>query len=139
MPRTELMQRRHLGSGYVNMLKKDFSQHKYIYLMLLPVVVFYVLFAYLPMYGIIMAFQDYSPGKGFQGSPFAANFGLQHFIDFFKGPYFFRITFNTISLNFLSLLFGFPAPIIFALLINELWSKNYKRVVQTISYLPFFI
>lgn len=139
MPRILMKKQAHIGSGYSAMLKKDFIQHKYIYLMLLPVVIYYVAFAYLPMYGTVMAFQDYRPGLGIAGSPFAAHFGLQNFIDFFKGPYFAKVTLNTLYLNFLLLLFGFPAPIIFALLINELRSKYFKRVTQTISYLPFFI
>lgn len=125
--------------GYGTMLKRDFLRYRFIYLMLLPVVLYYVIFAYLPMYGVFMAFQDYSLMKGIWGSPMAMHFGMQNFIDFFKGPFFARTTFNTVYLNFLLLLFGFPAPIIFALLINEMRSKVYKRVTQTISYLPFFI
>lgn len=91
------------------------------------------------MYGVLMAFQDYNLMKGVMGSEFAANFGMQNFIDYFTGPYFFRTTFNTVYLNLLLLVVGFPAPIIFALLINEMRAKLYKRITQTISYLPFFI
>jgi putative aldouronate transport system permease protein len=137
MSRTMLKQQ--TGYNYGTMLKKDFFRHRYIYLMLLPVVIYYVIFAYFPMYGVLMAFKDFSPMQGIFRSPFTASYGLQNFIDFFTGPYFVRVVSNTLSLNFLLLLCGFPAPIIFALLINEMKGKSYKRIVQTISYLPFFI
>ncbi len=120
-------------------LGRDFRRNRYLYLMLLPVVTYYIVFCYLPMYGAFMAFQDYSLAKGVLGSPMAEGGLLAHFIRFIHSPYFSRVTFNTVYLNFLSLVFGFPAPILFALLINELRNKGFKRTVQTISYLPFFI
>lgn len=139
MPRILLKKKTNTGLGYGTMLRKDFIRHRYVYFMLLPVLIYYLVFAYLPMYGAVMAFQEYRPGLGIAHSPFAAHFGLQNFIDFFKGPYFAKVTLNTLYLNFLLLLFGFPAPIIFSLLINELRGGFFKRVTQTISYLPFFI
>jgi putative aldouronate transport system permease protein len=120
-------------------LKRDFRRFRYLYLMLLPVVLYYVVFSYLPMYGALMAFQDYNLAKGVIGSPLTGSHGLEHFIRFFNGPYFARVTLNTLYLNLLSLVAGFPAPIILALLLNEVRSKPFKRTVQTISYLPFFI
>ena len=120
-------------------LGNDLRRNRYLYLMLLPVVSYYIIFCYLPMYGAFMAFQDYNLAKGVLGSPFADQNGLANFIKFFRSPYFSRVTFNTVWLNTLSLFFGFPAPIIFALLLNEVRSKAFKRTVQTISYLPFFI
>jgi putative aldouronate transport system permease protein len=122
-----------------SILARDFSRHRYIYLMLVPVLAYYIVFSYMPMYGALMAFQEYDLSKGVLRSPLAADHGLGNFIRFFKSPYFSRVTLNTIILNSLSLLFGFPAPIIFALLINEVRRKPFKRTVQTISYLPFFI
>jgi putative aldouronate transport system permease protein len=88
------------------------------------------------MYGAIIAFKDFSPSKGILGSPWV---GFKHFINFFEGHYFRRLVMNTLMINVYDLIFGFPAPIILALLINEVKSKFYKRTVQTISYLPHFI
>jgi putative aldouronate transport system permease protein len=126
-------------AGLLPFLKRDLLRHRYVYLMLLPVVAYYVIFNYMPMYGTLMAFQDYSLAKGVRGSPMAAAHGFEHFIRFFQSPYFSRVTLNTLYLNLLSLAFGFPAPVILALLLNEVRGKPFKRTVQTISYLPFFI
>jgi putative aldouronate transport system permease protein len=120
-------------------LGSDLRRNRTLYLMLAPVVAFYVVFCYLPMYGAFMAFQDYDLAKGVLGSPIAGDGGMAHFLKFFRSPYFSRVTFNTVWLNTLSLVFGFPAPIIFALLVNEVRCRAFKRTVQTISYLPFFI
>ena len=115
--------------------KKIWSD-KLIYLMILPVVVYYVIFRYLPMAGISIAFYDYKILKGFSGSTFV---GFKHFITFFSNPDFFKLLYNTIILNVYSLLFCFTAPIIFALLLNELRNKHFKKTVQTVSYLPYFL
>ena len=88
------------------------------------------------MYGALIAFKDYSPGKGFSGSPWV---GFEHFIRFFQSPFFFRLLRNTFLISFYGLLFGFPAPIILALLLNEVRHSSYKRTIQTITYLPHFI
>lgn len=117
-------------------LMKDLKKYKYIYIMAIPVMVYYILFCYWPMYGAQIAFKDFSPGTGIWGSPWV---GFRNFLDFFKGLYFFRVIRNTILINTYGLLFGFPASIILALLINELRSKLFKKAVQTISYLPHFI
>jgi putative aldouronate transport system permease protein len=117
-------------------LARDFARNKHIYLMLLPVVLYYVVFHYLPMYGAVIAFQDFNPVKGVFGSKWV---GLQNFQDFFSSVYFGRLIFNTIAINVLDLVFGFPAPIILALLINELRWNPFKRLVQTVTYLPHFI
>jgi putative aldouronate transport system permease protein len=105
-------------------------------MMFLPVVVFYILFHYVPMAGAVIAFKDFSPGLGILGSPWA---GIDYFKMFFAGPYFQRIIGNTIILSALQILFAFPSAIILALLLNELRSVGFKRVVQTITYLPYFI
>lgn len=107
-----------------------------LYLMILPVVAFYLIFSYKPMYGALIAFQDYSPGAGFLGSKWV---GLKHFIDFFQSPDCLRLITNTLRLSLTSLVLGFPAPIILALLMNELRNRPFKRVSQTVSYLPHFI
>ena len=88
------------------------------------------------MYGVIIAFKDYRPTRPIEASPWA---GFYYFQSFFKDPYFFRLLRNTVSISGLSILFGFPAPIILALLLNEIRNVKFKRVVQTVSYMPHFI
>ncbi|WP_282943250.1 ABC transporter permease subunit [Paenibacillus sp. RC67] len=104
--------------------------------MLVPVVLFFAIFHYVPMYGAIIAFKDYSPRLGIWGSPWV---GLEHFQSFFGGLYFWRVLKNTILISLYELLFGFPAPIILALLLNEIRSSLFKRTVQTVTYMPHFI
>lgn len=107
-----------------------------VYLMALPVIAFYLIFCYYPMYGALIAFQDYIPGNGFIAGPWV---GLKHFIDFIQSADFWRLLRNTLSISIASLVVGFPAPIILALLINEIRQNKYKRVVQSITYIPHFI
>lgn len=104
-------------------------------LFLLPLAIF-VVFHYLPMYGNIIAFKDFRLGRGFWGSRWV---GLQHYEDFFRNPYAWRIIRNTVVISGLKLLYGFPVPILLALLINELNSQSFKKTVQTVSYLPHFM
>ncbi|MFC4104107.1 ABC transporter permease [Paenibacillus xanthanilyticus] len=115
---------------------RDFLLNKYLYLMMLPVLVYYIVFHYVPMYGAVIAFKNYSPMKGILGSDWV---GLKHFADFFNSYYFWRILKNTLLISLYSLLFEFPAPIILALLINEVRNRAFKRTVQTITYMPYFI
>ncbi|MDN4527400.1 ABC transporter permease [Fictibacillus fluitans] len=117
-------------------LKRDFNRGKYVYLMLAPVVLYYLIFHYWPMIGIVISFQDYIPGTGFFESPWV---GLKHFTEFFQSFYFWRLMKNTFLINFWLLIFGFPAPIILALLLNEVRAKWFKRGVQTVTYIPHFI
>lgn len=114
----------------------DISKNKMLYLMAIPVIAYYAIFHYGPMYGLQIAFKDFSPAQGITGSPWL---GFQHFSDFFNGYYFWRLIRNTVLINIYELVFGFPAPIILALLLNELRHQLFKRFVQTISYLPHFI
>jgi len=107
-----------------------------VYVMALPVIAYYAIFHYGPMYGLQIAFKDFSPAKGIWGSPWV---GFKHFESFFNGIYFWRLIKNTILINVYDLLFGFPAAIMLALLLNEIRQNAFKRVVQTISYLPHFI
>lgn len=116
--------------------KKDFNKYKYLYLMAIPMVVYYVLFNYIPMYGAVIAFKHFSPALGTWKSPWAGTF---YFKMFFKDVYFSRILRNTIQISLKDLLFGFPAPIILALMINEVQKNWFKKMVQTISYIPHFI
>jgi putative aldouronate transport system permease protein len=115
---------------------RDMKRNWSLYLLVLPVLLFYALFAYKPMYGALIAFKDYTPARGFSDSEWV---GAIHFFRFFRSPYFFRLMRNTFLISFYNLIFGFPAPIILALLLNEVRNTIFKRTVQTISYLPHFI
>ena len=115
---------------------RDISHNKYKYLMILPVLVYLALFCYKPMYGIIIAFKNYKVARGIEKSPWV---GLFWFENFFNDPYFFRLLRNTFTISGLTILFGFPAPILLALLLNEVHNNKFKRTVQTITYMPYFI
>ncbi|MFK7694954.1 ABC transporter permease [Paenibacillus sp. HJGM_3] len=117
-------------------MAKDLKRNRFVYLLALPVVLYYAVFHYAPMYGLLMAFKDYSVADGVWGSPWI---GFDHFQKFFDSYYFGRLLRNTLLINVYELLFAFPAPIILALLLNEIRSSLFKRAVQTISYLPHFI
>ena len=117
-------------------IRKDFIRNRYVYLLALPVIVWYFLFCYLPLYGAIIAFKDFSPGLGIWRSPWI---GLANFKDFFTSVYAWRVIRNTALINLYSLIFGFPAPIILALLFHEIRNVPFKRTMQTVSYLPHFV
>jgi len=123
-------------SSFGQRVAKDFKKNKILYLMVSPVVLFYILFHYMPMYGALMAFQNFRPNLGVWGSEWV---GFEHFIRFFQGPFFWRLMRNTFVINIQLLVFGFPAPIILAILLNEMRNKYFKRTVQTITYMPFFL
>lgn len=125
-----------MQTGFRRRLAKTLSQNKYLFIMITPVLLYYAIFCYGPIYGAIIAFKDFDVSKGIWGSPWV---GLKHFITFFQGPYFMRTLVNTLLISLYTILFGFPAPIIFALLLNEVGSQKFKRVVQTVTYLPHFI
>ena len=118
---------------------RDWRRNWVIYMLLIPAIVYYIMFHYMPLVGNIIAFKDYNPRLGIFGSPWTAMGGFRHFIDFFNDPHFFRVVRNTITISVTGIIFGFPAPILLALLINELRNKYFVRTVQTISYLPHFI
>lgn len=120
----------------IRVLLDDIRKNRAIYLMVLPVVLYFFIFKYFPMYGAVIAFKDFSPAKGIWGSDWV---GFQHFKDFFQSYYFIRVLRNTFLISFYNLIFGFPAPIILAILLNELRQKFFKSIVQTVSYLPHFI
>lgn len=122
--------------SYWARLRRNFQKHRSLYLIALPVVAYLLVFKYLPMFGIVIAFQDYRPGKGFLHSDFV---GLKHFIEFLTNPSASRTIINTLRLNFFSLIIEFPAPIILALLLNEVRFGPYKKTIQTLSYMPHFI
>ncbi|QLG38078.1 ABC transporter permease subunit [Paenibacillus sp. FSL W7-1088] len=124
-------------AGKWSSMKKELVRNRYVYLMLVPVVAYYLIFSYGPMYGLLMAFQEsYSPVKGILAGEWV---GFDNFTMFFESYYFWRLIKNTLILSFYSIVFGFPAPIILALLLNEVRKKWFRSTVQTISYMPHFI
>lgn len=121
---------------------KRFSSQRYLQLFAILGIVFLLIFCYVPMMGLIIAFKNYKISTGFQGfftSSWAANGGFKHFIDLFKASAFPVVMRNTLVLSLLKLIFSFPAPILFAVALNEMGNGKLKRVVQTVSYLPHFI
>lgn len=117
-------------------IKKEWTRHKYLYLLSIPMILYYIIFHYGPMYGIIMAFQDYSLADGIIGSKFI---GFDNFARFFRSTYFIRLITNTLSISIKSIIFGFPAPLILALMLNEVKNEKFKRLVQSVTYMPHFI
>ena len=117
-------------------IKKDMRKNYSVYLLILPVLLYFILFNYAPMYGAIIAFKRYSPVKGILGSEWV---GLQYFKQFLTSPYFAGVMKNTVVISLYSVIFAFPAPIILALMLNEVRKSWFKRGIQTLSYLPHFI
>jgi putative aldouronate transport system permease protein len=124
------------NNNFSDILKKDFRKNFSLYMLVIPVIAFYAIFAYAPMYGAIIAFKKFSPGLGIMGSKWV---GFDNFIRFFKDIYFWRILKNTLLLSTYSIIFGFPAPIILALALNEIRWMWFKRTTQTITYMPYFV
>lgn len=116
--------------------KRRAWRNRYIYMMCLPVVAYFIIFKYLPMGYLSISFFDYKLLKGFSGSKWV---GLKNFADFLKGRYFRQTLWNTVALNLMSLVMVFPAGVILAVLLNEVRSSPLRRVYQTITYLPYFI
>lgn len=120
--------------------KKSFVQnmkiYKEYYIMLIPGILFFLIFCYGPMYGLVIAFQDYYPLKGIGGSKFV---GMKHFIKLFSDPFFLSVLKNTIIISIYKLLICFPAPVILCLALNEIKSARFKKIAQSISYLPHFV
>ncbi len=117
-------------------LIRDFKMNGALYLIFLPLLIWYLLFRYKPMYGLLMAFQNYSPRKGIMGSDWV---GLKYFIEFINNPEFWKLMRNTLIISCTNLIFGFPMPVVLALMLNELRCKWFQRGVQTIAYLPHFV
>lgn len=126
-------------NGWIKTITKDFKRNRVLYLLILPVIVYYVMFSYIPMVGIQIAFKDYKPMLGMWKSPWTDQFGFRYFIEFFTNPFFGRILKNTLLISIISIIFSFPAPVILALILNEVRFKKTRRVVQTLSYMPHFI
>lgn len=112
------------------------KQNKWLYILTIPGLLYFAIFKYAPMYGLIIAFKDYVPFLGIADSKWV---GLENFQDFFTNPDFLRIFWNTLAIAFLNILFAFPAPILLALLLNEVRLKVYQRTIQTFVYVPHFL
>jgi putative aldouronate transport system permease protein len=117
-------------------IKRDFRLNYMLMIMILPILVYFAIFHYGPMYGLQIAFRDYRPRQGITGSQWV---GLKHFMSFFKGVYFGRLMRNTLLISLYTLIFSFPAPILLALMLNEIGHSAYKRTIQTLTYLPYFV
>ena len=124
--------RRNAKSSYWHRVLRNYD----LYLMLIPVVAYFVIFKYLPMYGVQIAFKDFSGIRGIAGSPWV---GLKHFLRFFNSYFFMQTMGNTILISLYSLVIGFPAPILLALMMNEVANAFFRRTVQTATYAPYFI
>lgn len=116
----------------MRIIKKDL----WLYILLIPGLLHFIVFKYLPMWGILISFQDFNPYLGFLKSPWV---GLKQFTDFFATPNFGQLFVNTLVISFNNLIFGFPAPVIMALLLNEIRKQWFKRTIQTLVYIPHFI
>lgn len=115
---------------------KDIVKDRWLYLILLPGVLYFIIFKYVPMFGLVMAFEDYKPHLGFMNSPWV---GMKHFERFFSEPQFWMLFRNTILLAIYNLVFFFPLPIVLALMLNEVRIGIFKRFAQTLLYLPHFV
>lgn len=122
--------------SFIVRLWDNMRRHPLLYLMAVSVILYYLVYHYYPMYGALIAFEDYAPMKGMMGSKFV---GLKHFKEFLEDPYFFRTMRNTLMINVQMLVFAFPFPIIFAILLNELNLKRFRSMMQTVTYMPHFI
>lgn len=125
-----------MKKNFGSRVAQDFKRHKFKYLIVIPVIIYLILFCYRPMYGIVIAFQKYRPSLGIADSPWV---GFDNFVRFFKDPFFGRLIRNTVTISFSMIIFSFPAAIILALLLNEVKVSWFKRTVQTITYMPHFI
>ena len=119
-----------------SIVRADFKKNYTLYIMLIPLLLFYIIWCYAPMYGIQVAFKSFSPRKGIWGSDWV---GLYNFKAFFQGAFAWRVIRNTLLISFYSLLITFPLPILFAIVLNEIRNVAFKRTIQTVSYLPYFI
>ena len=139
--RTKQDKRAYAQLGH-NTWRKAFMQHYWLYILMIPGILYMLIFNYTPMAGLVMAFEDFSPYNGdtaiqaLFGSPFA---GLKYFEKLFTGPDFWRLLRNTLAISLANLIFAFPAPIILALVLNELRCKWFKRFSQTLVYIPHFV
>lgn len=125
-----------LTRGKVGKEFYKYIKYRWLVLLFLPGLIYYIIFHYIPMYGVIIAFKDYKYSQGIWGSEWV---GFEHFKALFSRESFWEVFKNTLCISFYKLVFGFPPPIILALMLNEVRSLRYKKIVQTVSYLPHFV
>jgi putative aldouronate transport system permease protein len=130
---------RYSGKAGRAKLKREIIRHRYVYLLMIPGIVCLFIFAYIPIYGIVMAFKDFSFRSGILGSPWADTYGFYHFVNLFNDPKFWEVTRNTVFISLGRILFEFPIPIFLAVFFNELRLKRFKRFTQSVMYFPYFI
>lgn len=129
------MKQKYLFKKYQHTLRQ-YYKYRYLFLMLVPALIYYIVFHYVPIYGITIAFKDFYPLKGIMDSPWV---GFKYFKQLFSDPYFFPALRNTLIISFWKLLIGFPAPILLAIMLNEVRKNSVKKFFQTVTYLPHFI
>lgn len=134
-----MQENRALGAPRKRSLRDTLYRERYLLLMFLPVFIYYIVFCYLPMVGLVMAFEDFKMGSGFAGIFTSKFVGLKWFKQFFGSPFAWRLIRNTFLLSFYSLIFGFPIPIIFAICITQFRPQKLAKVAQVITYMPYFI
>ena len=117
-------------------LTSDIKRDRWLYVMLIPILVYFIIFKYIPMFGTVIAFKEFRISDGIFGSQWA---GLKYFNRLFQSSDFYNILFNTLRLSFFSILFGFPLPVILSIMLNEIGNTKFKRTIQSIIYIPHFI
>lgn len=125
-----------LHENYFQRLWRNIRSYPSLYLLFIPIFLYFIIFKYAPMGGAVIAFEKYRPARGILNSTWV---GLKNFEDFLTGPYAGRVISNTLILNFWQILIGFPAPILLAILLNEVHAGKYRKILQSVSYLPYFI
>lgn len=136
IPNTKKAPTKNVISYHLQDSLKKIKKHWQLYLVFLIPLAYIIIFHYVPMYGVTLAFKDFSPKKGILGSNWV---GMSHFNTFFRSPSFWKLIVNTLSISTYSLIAGFPVPILLALMLNEVKNKFFKKSVQMITYAPFFI
>lgn len=125
-----------MGASRLKQMWSGIARDKFLYVLALPGLLYFLIFKYVPMWGIVISFQNYSPYQGVLGSPWV---GFEHFQRFFANPDFYTLFRNTMAINVLSLVFFFPLPILLSLMLNEVRTMVYKKIIQSIVYLPHFL
>jgi putative aldouronate transport system permease protein len=132
----KLMRKNQQAARFWPRLGNRMLQYRYMYLLALPGVLYFIIFKFVPMWGLLIAFKDYNPFSGFWGSPWV---GGKHFASLFSDNYFYVMLRNTFGINLIGLVFMFPLPIVLALMLNEVRHETFKRINQSVVYLPHFL
>lgn len=136
MIRPDIMKSPRHKESFYSRIPRDFRRHKSVYFLAIPGVLYYAIFHYIPMAGVTLAFREYSPALGFFAGKWV---GFDNFNMFFNSYYFMRLVSNTFLLSFFNIIFGFPMPILLALMLNEVRQIRFRKTIQTVTYMPHFI